>query len=62
MRTTPDGGGSFTEVTLRPRVTVTEADMVDKATGLHERAHELCFVAASVRTPVRHEPVVRVRG
>lgn len=58
METTPDGGGAFTEVVLRPVVTVADASMVEAAISLHERAHELCFLAASVRMPVRHEPTV----
>ena len=58
MTETTDGGGHFTEVVLRPRVTVTSPDMVDKAAGLHREAHEKCFIASSVNCPVRHEPVV----
>lgn len=60
MEMTPDGGGAFTEVVLRPVVTVADASMVERATALHERAHELCFLASSVRMPVRHEPTVVV--
>ena len=56
----PGGGGRFTEVVLRPRVTVAAADMTDKAAGLHDRAHELCFIASSVNFPVRHEPTTTV--
>ena len=52
-----DGGGRFTEVVLRPRVTVSSPDMIEKAVGLHRDAHEKCFVARSVNFPVRHEPV-----
>jgi organic hydroperoxide reductase OsmC/OhrA len=59
MTETTDGGGHFTEVVLRPRVTVASPDMVDKAAGLHREAHEKCFIASSVNFPVRHEPVVR---
>ena len=58
MTETTDGGGHFTEVVLRPRVTVATADMVDKAAALHREAHEKCFIASSVNFPVRHEPVV----
>ena len=58
MTETTDGGGHFTEVVLRPRVTVASPDMVDKAAGLHREAHEKCFIASSVNFPVRHEPVV----
>src|SRR6266567_2632159 len=35
MTETTDGGGHFTEVVLRPRVTVASPDMVQKAAGLH---------------------------
>jgi len=53
-------GGRFTEVVLRPRVTVASADMVDAARRLHADAHRACFIAASVNFPVRHEPVIGV--
>jgi organic hydroperoxide reductase OsmC/OhrA len=52
------GGGAFTEVVLRPRVTVAEPGMVEAARAAHERAHELCFIASSVSFPVRHEATV----
>lgn len=58
MTETTDGGGHFIEVVLRPRVTVTAPDMVEKAAALHREAHEKCFIASSVNFPVRHEPVV----
>jgi organic hydroperoxide reductase OsmC/OhrA len=51
-------GGQFTEVTLRPRVTVRHEDMVDKARELHAEAHRLCYIARSVNFPVRHEPEI----
>ncbi|MGG7510495.1 OsmC family protein [Plantibacter sp. YIM 135249] len=54
------GGGAFTEVVLRPRVTVASADMVDAAKTAHTKANELCFIANSVNFPVRHEPVILV--
>ncbi|TCO64292.1 OsmC family protein [Actinocrispum wychmicini] len=55
-----NGAGQFSEVVLRPRVTVAGADMVDKAVELHKKAHEMCFIARSVNFPVRHEPTVDV--
>lgn len=58
MTTQPDGSGRFTEVVLRPEVTVADTAMVEAATRAHRRAQELCFIANSVRFPVRHEPVV----
>jgi organic hydroperoxide reductase OsmC/OhrA len=50
------GSGAFTEVVLRPRVTV------DAAMAGHTRANELCFIANSVNFPVRHEPTIVVAG
>jgi len=55
-----DGGGRFTEVVLRPRVTVASAEMTQAAAGLHREAHAKCFIANSVNFPVRHEPVIAV--
>lgn len=54
------GGGAFTEVTLRPRVTVADASMTDAATAAHAQAREWCFIANSVNFPVRHEPTILV--
>ncbi len=62
MTEATDGGGRFTEVVLRPRVTVSSAGMIEKATGLHASANEKCFIASSVNFPVRHEPVVVAAG
>lgn len=60
MLETPDGGGRFTEVVLRPAVTVRAGTDPAAADALHHRAHELCFIANSVNFPVRCEPTVRV--
>jgi organic hydroperoxide reductase OsmC/OhrA len=60
MIETADGGGRFTEVTLKPIVTVADPSITDAALDLHGRAHELCFIANSVNFPVRHEPEIRV--
>jgi organic hydroperoxide reductase OsmC/OhrA len=62
MRTEADGSGRFTEVVLRPEVTVADPAMVDAATEAHRRAHELCFIANSVNFPVRHDGVVLTRA
>lgn len=56
------GGGRFTEVVLRPHVTVAERGMVEAATAAHALAGERCFIAASVAFPVRHEPTVVAEG
>ncbi|MFJ2953813.1 OsmC family protein [Streptomyces sp. NBC_00669] len=62
MAETSDGGGHFTEAVLRPEVEVADPAMAEKALALHERAHELCFIASSVNFPVRHEATVTVSG
>ncbi|ROT31651.1 OsmC family protein [Micromonospora sp. HM5-17] len=62
MTESGDGGGSFTEVVLRPRVTVAAPEMVERAVALHTEAHRICFIASSVAFPVRHEPTVRAAG
>ena len=54
------GGGQFTDVVLRPAVTVAEPSMADKALALHDEIDAFCFIARSVNFPVRHEPTVRV--
>jgi len=54
----PDGSGEFTRVILRPRAVITHPARIADAVALHARAHELCFIARSVKFPVEHEPVV----
>jgi organic hydroperoxide reductase OsmC/OhrA len=61
MAEAADGGGAFTCVTLRPRVTVASgADGAAIAMALHHDAHRLCFIARSVNFPVLCEPEVIV--
>lgn len=58
MGRNPDGRVAVTVVTLRPRIEFagdkrpTREDIED----LHHRAHDVCFIASSVRTEVRIEP------
>lgn len=54
-----DGKVRFTEVVLRPRVTISSGD-AERARALHDKAHEHCFVVSSVNFPVRHEAYVEV--
>ncbi|GLJ60487.1 peroxiredoxin [Microbacterium barkeri] len=53
-------GGRYESVTLRPRVTVADASMVEDARAAHDDAHEWCFIANSVNFPVHHEAEVSV--
>lgn len=55
-------GGRFHEIVLRPRVTVADASMVDRAVAAHSDAARHCFIANSVNFTVRHEPTVVVAG
>ncbi len=54
--------GRFTEVVLRPRVTISADSDAGRARSLHERAHDECFIANSVNFPVRCEPEIVVDG
>ena len=60
MVETESGGGHFTEVILRPQVLISCDSDPEKATELHHKAHELCFIASSVNFPVRTEPTIIV--
>ena len=60
MAETPDGGGHFTAVVLKPSVTLEAGSDVGQAKQLHERAHALCFIANSVNFPVRCQPSIHV--
>jgi organic hydroperoxide reductase OsmC/OhrA len=51
-----DGSGQFTEVILKPQVTVKDKSMIEKANELHHQASQMCFIARSVKFPVRHVP------
>ena len=62
MTLNADGSGQFSEVVLRPRITVMEAERQGDVAAINERAHHLCFIARSVNCPVRYEPSVVVRS
>ncbi len=54
------GGGAFTEVVLRPTVTIAAESTREAATAAHAQARDWCFIANSVNFPVRHEPTILV--
>ena len=58
MTENPDGSGQFSGVTLRPKVTVAQPGMIEKAKSLHADAHKMCFIARSVNFPMSHLPEV----
>ena len=55
MRINADGSGEFIDVVLRPLIESSPAVSPDVLLGLHERANAFCFIARSVRFPVRCE-------
>lgn len=62
MTETPDGSGAFSEVVLRPQVTIAPPGSADEALSLHAEAHTKCFIANSVNFPVRYEPGIDVEA
>ena len=62
MEQEPDGAGQFVEAVLRPRVTITPDSDAALALSLHHGAGKKCFIARSVRFPVRHEARIVAEG
>ena len=62
MAKNAEGKMAMTVVTLRPEVTFSgeRRPTREELAQLHHAAHEACFIANSVRTEVRCEPVVPV--
>lgn len=52
-----DGKMRMVEVVLHPRVVVADPATAERARSLHAKAHEKCFMTASVNFDVRVEPV-----
>lgn len=53
-----DGKMRMVEVVLHPKVKVTDPAQIERATALHAKAHENCFMSNSVNFEVRVEPEV----
>ena len=62
MQESENGSGRFTEVTLKPIVTVYDDKMLEKAKSLHKSANQYCFIANSVNFAVHHEPICKTDG
>ena len=62
MEEDKSGGGKFQKVTLFPTITIQETDAVELAKSLHEKAHEMCFIANSCNFPVHCSPTVKVHS
>jgi organic hydroperoxide reductase OsmC/OhrA len=57
-----DGKVRFVDVLLRPKVVLEQGSDIEKATALHEKAHNICVIVNSVNFPVRHEANVTFAG
>jgi organic hydroperoxide reductase OsmC/OhrA len=53
-----DGVTRFTEIVLRPRLTVPSGTNRERAVQVLERSKTTCLVSASLSTPIRLEPEV----
>jgi organic hydroperoxide reductase OsmC/OhrA len=56
MEETKNGSGKFTEVTLNPKVKITDLSMITKANELHREANKICFIANSCNFKIGHNP------
>jgi organic hydroperoxide reductase OsmC/OhrA len=52
--------GQFTQIVLRPHVTIRATDDRGLAERLHHTAHERCYIANSVNFPILCEPTVEL--
>lgn len=59
MCETKDGGGKFTQVILKPEITITAESNLEQAKQLHHQAHKLCFIANSVNFPILCQPLIK---
>jgi len=55
MREDGAGGGRFTSIVLRPRVTISATSDREVAERIHHDANRTCFIAASLNLDVQHE-------
>ena len=62
MEASADGGGRFTQVTLRPEIALAPGADLAKARAFHDEAHHKCYIANSVNFPVTCEPNFVVAG
>jgi organic hydroperoxide reductase OsmC/OhrA len=53
-----DGVTRFTEIVLRPRLTVASGTDRERALHILEKSEKTCLVSASLATPIRLEPEI----
>lgn len=62
MTENSDGSGQFDWVHLAPTVTVAAGGDAELAKKLHSRVGRLCFIARSVKFPIKHSATIIVEG
>ena len=62
MSLNKNGGGKFTEVILKPEITITANSNVEKAQQLHHEVHQLCLIANSVNFPVLCQSLISLKS
>lgn len=55
-----DGAIRFTEIVLRPRLTIPPGQDPARALRIMEKSEKACLVSASLATPIRLEPEITV--
>lgn len=58
METGANGSGQFTKIELRPEVKVKEEQTLERAVGLHQQAHTMCFLSNSVNFEIVIKPQI----
>lgn len=53
-----DGSGRITKATLRPKCNIADTDDETLAIQLHDKAHQLCFIANSCNFPISILPSI----
>ncbi|PQJ32210.1 osmotically inducible protein OsmC [Nonlabens arenilitoris] len=56
-----NASGAFQKIVLQPKVIILDVDQVTLATSLHNQAHQLCFIANSVKFEVEIKPIIETR-
>lgn len=54
------GSGRFTEVILKPSISLANMQMMDQANALHVKANQFCFIANSCNFPVKHQAIYSI--
>jgi organic hydroperoxide reductase OsmC/OhrA len=55
-----DGSGRFIQISLHPKIIITQANKIDEALQLHKKANQLCFIANSCNFSIVHFPSCEV--